>query len=419
MSCSFCVEKQRIVNIQQLHIGDHIEFGRICFFKTFLGKLCPSIREDLQFGYLYYHHAIVTEVNHVQRKIRYVEFTSAESSLSEFLRSKRWVIIRESELSFDKNPTEQNMFLVIHLNRGPNPPNSQEIVRNARQILQAQNERYHLLTNNCEHLANLCVTKHRVSLQILRARNITRRIIERIFTNPPSWFKRILKYMSRKLAYFMIRFQKVLKSMRSQKMYTAYANLERFIKKWTVSTLFIIAVFLAIELYEYYYTYKDNKPCEFCVRKWITKLVFKSLTMLLSKKILFLMAAAYFGGFLLYKYLSSNASYTALKSLETIEPGDVITYNLYMPFSLHDAIVVRKPNDLLFGMMRQLKRPFSSMNEQEVLQLCLSLIEDFFRKRHYPSVTYLDIHLKNNSEIGRSGSQTTSSLEQVNLNGEI
>ena len=91
MACAYCVSRQPILDLQQLHIGDHIEFGRASVIKTFLSSLdlCPSTREHLRFGYLYFHHAIITETNHSERKIKFVEFTSVKTSLTTFLRSLR------------------------------------------------------------------------------------------------------------------------------------------------------------------------------------------------------------------------------------------------------------------------------------------------------------------------------------------
>ena len=162
MACAFCVKRQPIDDLQQLHIGDHIAYGRFGFIKAFLCTFCeiPLNRDK----YLYFHHAIVTEIDHINRKIKLVEFTSVGMSLLNICRSLRKGNITEREVNFDDSQVGMNMFLVIHKQRGLNPPNPQEIVRNARRLLQgAQNERYNLLAYNCEHLANMCVTKHRVS----------------------------------------------------------------------------------------------------------------------------------------------------------------------------------------------------------------------------------------------------------------
>lgn len=52
-----------------------------------------------------------------------------------------------------------DIFLEIHKNKGQHPPSPHEIVKNALGLLQkARSEKYNLFFNNCEYLANLCVT---------------------------------------------------------------------------------------------------------------------------------------------------------------------------------------------------------------------------------------------------------------------
>lgn len=158
MSCSSCVQRQPVVDLRQLHRGDHIEFGRINFIKPFLRKLVSGT-EHIRFGYLYFHHAIVTEVNHVGQYIKLVEFGSNGKSLSSYLKSQQKSIVRESQMNFHDLYDDLDIFLVIHKNKGQHPPNPHEIVKNALGLLQkARSEKYNLFFNNCEHLANLCVT---------------------------------------------------------------------------------------------------------------------------------------------------------------------------------------------------------------------------------------------------------------------
>lgn len=158
MSCSSCVQRQPVVDLRQLHRGDHIEFGRINFIKPFLRKLVSGT-EHIRFGYLYFHHAIVTEVNHVGQYIKLVEFGSNGKSLSSYLKSQQKAIVRESQMNFHDLYDDLDIFLVIHKNKGQHPPSLHEIVKNALGLLQkARSEKYNLFFNNCEYLANLCVT---------------------------------------------------------------------------------------------------------------------------------------------------------------------------------------------------------------------------------------------------------------------
>lgn len=120
-----------------------------------------------------------------------------------------------------------------------------------------------------------------------------------------------------------------------------------------------------------------------------------------------------FAGSLAYELLFSEHEYTLLKSLESIEPGNVITFNLYMPFSFHDAIVVSWERQFVAGNMTRLARPFSSMSEEQVLSLLISLIETFFRNESHPTITYLDITVQDRSSSERTGRGTRSSFNQV------
>lgn len=395
MTCAYCVIKQPIVDLQQLHIGDHIAYGRLSYIKTFLGILCetPLHRDE----HLYFHHAVVTEVDHINRKIKLVEFASVELSLLNVCRYLRKGYIRERELSFDNNPREENMFLVIHKQRGLTPPNPQEIVKNARRLLQgAPNERYNLLTNNCEHLANLCVTKHRVSLQILQGKDDIETLLRRFLTKPPSWFKRLVGKLWKKLIYLMYKLEWLLKTINI--LYSAYSNLRKFLGKWMACTFTIALIFLAIDIYQFYSACRENGLCEQCFHQWSVKLFRKFMKMFLSSEFVLLETfGCRFAGFLAYELLSSEHEFILLKSLESIKPGDVITFNLYMPFSFHDAIVVSWKRQFEAGNMKRLTRPFSTMSQEEVLSLLVSLIETFFRNESHLTITYLDIHVQDKS----------------------
>lgn len=156
MACAYCVHRELISDLQQLRIGDHVEFGRINVIKTFLKRLnvCPSITKHLRFGYIYFHHAVVTEINQDERWIKFVEFSSGETSLASYLISCRKATIKERIMGFDDK--QKHLFRVIHKNIGPNPPNPHDVVKNAQRLLQeAESNHYNLLSNNCEHLANL------------------------------------------------------------------------------------------------------------------------------------------------------------------------------------------------------------------------------------------------------------------------
>lgn len=278
MACAYCVSRQQIVDFQQLHIGDHVEFGRASVIKTFLSSLdlCPSTLEHLRFGYLYFHHAIITEINHSKRKIKLVEFTTVETSLTTFLRSLRKATITESVMNFDDNHRDMNMFLVIHKNRGYDPPRPQEIVRNARRLLQeAKSERYNLLINNCEHLANLCVTEHRVSLQILQIKNDTHQVLQKLLKARPSWFRKLVGTISRKLLFLMMKLESMFKSFKNQTLMTVYENIKRFIGKWMAGSSMIAVTFLAVDIYQFYAACKDDGICENCFDSWLYKMFWR------------------------------------------------------------------------------------------------------------------------------------------------
>lgn len=414
MACALCVKRQPIVDLEQLRNGDHIAYGRFGFIKAFLCTFCeiPLNRDE----YLYFHHAIVTDIDHVNRKIKLVEFASVEMSLLNICRSLRKGNIREREVNFDDNQEGMNMFLVIHKQRGPNPPNPQEIVKNARRLLQeAQKERYNLLANNCEHLANMCVTKHRVSLQILQVRDDTERLLQRLLTNPPTWFKRLAGKLGEKLIYLTMKLENALDKPETKMLFSAYANLKRFFGKWMACTFTIALIFLAIDIHQFYSACRDKALCKKCFIQWSVKLLRRFLGMFLSSEFAFLETIrCRFAGSLAYELLFSEHEYTLLKSLESIEPGNVITFNLYMPFSFHDAIVVSWERQFVAGNMTRLARSFSSMSEEQVWSLLISLIETFFRNESHPTITFLDITVQDRSSSERTGRGTRrSSFNQV------
>lgn len=399
MACAFCVQRQPILNLQQLHVGDHIEFGKISAIKTFLHGLnvCSFIAQHLRLGYLNFHQAIVTEIDHKTRKIKFVEFTSREATLSTFLQSLRKAIIKEGEMSFDDNLRDIDMVIVIHRNRGSYPPSSQEIVKNARRLLQEAESGRNLLISNCEHLANLCVTQQRVSLEILNVRYSTKGILRRILTIRPLWFKRLVATMTRKLTTIVMKLETILKSHKNKKLFAAYENIKRFIGKWMASALTTAVMFLAVDIYQFYSASKHNGLCKHCFLRWVTRIILRLLSTLLStKSVLLGVIVCCFTGLMSYNVLSDK-KYTRLSTLRTIEPGNVITFNLHVPFSFHDAIVVSLARQFSAGNMKPLTRPFQSLSEQEAFDLFQTLIEDFLRNESLPSVEYLEFSVQDNS----------------------
>lgn len=119
-----------------------------------------------------------------------------------------------------------------------------------------------------------------------------------------------------------------------------------------------------------------------------------------------------FSGFLPYEFLFRNRTdYSQLHSLRTIRPGDVITFNLYIPFSFHDAIAVDWELLLTAGNMRKLTRPFST---QEVFGLLTSLLDEFLRIERKKSIENLDIYVKDTSEQGGNSVLESIPYQKVN-----
>lgn len=411
MSCSSCVTKQSVVDLRQLHIGDHIEFGRKNFIKPFLRKLVSGT-EHMRFGYLYFHHAIVTDVDHVGQYIKLVEFGSNGKSLSSYIESQQKAVIRESQMNFHDFYDDLDIFHVIHKNKGQHPPNADEIVRNARSLLQKGNsEIYNLFLNNCEHLANLCVTQQRVSLQISE---VTDGLINRIFVNTPTWFKTLLKPIWKMLFTLISKVQEVLKNY--PKLHQAFAFMARYFGKWLGCTFAIAIVFTAIKIFIFYYTWKDHEFCSECFKVWVVNLSWQLLSMLLSAKYMYLLViVGNFTGFSLHKLLFKNPpKYSELHSLRKIRPGDVITFQLYLPLCIHDAIVVDWELQLTAGNMRKLAKPFSTMNENEIFELLKSLIDEFLRNQRKWSIECLHIYVEDRS--GQCGVSAIDSISYQKVN---
>lgn len=135
--------------------------------------------------------------------------------------------------------------------------------------------------------------------------------------------------------------------------------------------------------------------------------------MLLSAKCMFLVGIGIcFSGFLPYEFLFRNRTdYSQLHSLRTIRPGDVITFNLYIPFSFHNAIAVDWELLLTAGNMRKLTRPFST---QEVFGLLTSLLDEFLRIERKKSIENLDIYVKDTSEQGGNSVLESIPYQKVN-----
>lgn len=393
MACAVCVQRQPIKDLRQLHIGDHIEFGRFSIIKTLLNVVIPEIDlERLHFGYFYFHHAIVSEINHAGQYIKLIEFAPKQSSQASYHKSQRKAVISERHINFSDIHGNMHAFLVIHTNIGQHPPTPRDIVKNARHLLQkAESERYNVLLNNCEHMANLCVTQRRISLQV---RCVTDGLISRLLRNRPLWFKMLLGTLWKKLLKLIAKIEKALEKI--SKLHAIFDFVKRFLGKWLGCTFAITVVFMALQIFQFYSVWKDTNPCPQCFKAWVVKLIWQSLSMLLSTKITYLISIGVcFSGFLPYECLFKNQTDSIrLKSLRTIRPGDVITFNLYMPFSFHDAIVVDWELQLTAGNMRKLTKPFSTMSEDEEFELLTSLIDELFSIENYLSNERLDIYVQ-------------------------
>ena len=101
----------------------------------------------------------------------------------------------------------------------------------------------------------------------------------------------------------------------------------------------------------------------------------------------------------LLRYLWSGRRYThtRLDSLDKLEPGNVITFNLHMPFSLYDARVVSQARQFIDGHMKPLTQPLSSMNVPEVLDLVKLFLDEFFKKEDHPLIRYFYMSVQENS----------------------
>lgn len=240
-------------------------------------------------------------------------------------------------------------------------------------------------------MANLCVTQRRISLQV---RCVTDGLISRLLRNRPLWFKMLLGTLWKKLLKLIAKIEKALEKI--SKLHAIFDFVKRFLGKWLGCTFAITVVFMALQIFQFYSVWKDTNPCPQCFKAWVVKLIWQSLSMLLSTKITFLISIGVcFSGFLPYECLFKNQTDSIrLKSLRTIRPGDVITFNLYMPFSFHDAIVVDWELQLTAGNMRKLTKPFSTMSEDEEFELLTSLIDELFSIENYLSKERLDIYVQ-------------------------
>lgn len=393
MACAFCVQRQPIKDLRQLHIGDHIEFGRTSIIKKLLKRIVTE--EDLghlYYGYLFFHHAIVSEINHVGQYIKIIEFASNQNSQASYHKSQRKAVIRERQINFSDIHGNMHTFLVIHKNIGRYPPTPHEIVKNARYLLQkAESERYNILLNNCEHMANVCVTQRRVSLQV---RNATEGLISKLLRYRPSWFTKLLGTLWKRLFILIGKIEKALEKV--PKLHAIFAFVKRFLGKWLGCTFAITLVFMALQIFQFYSIWKETNPCSKCFEAWVVKLIWQSLSMLLSTKMVFLISIGVcFSGFLPYECLFKNQTeHIRLQSPRTLKPGDVITFNLYMPFSFHDAVVVDWAPQKTVGNMRKLTKPFSTMSEDEVFELLTSLIDEFWETENYFSNECLEINVQ-------------------------
>jgi ASC-1-like (ASCH) protein len=282
----------------------------------------------------------------------------------------------------------EHMYRVVHKNLGTNPPNPQEIVKNARYMLdKAKDERYNVILNNCEHVANLCVTKRRISLQINQT---TERIISRLLLQPPKWFKYMVGKLGKLLLKFLRKFEEVLGHV--SKLAPAFDFLKRYLGNWLGCTFFIAMLFMAKDVVQFILAQRNEDLCGSCVQKWVVKTACRVLSMLPFEMVLFLSAVGIgFTGFLAYDALYRKSySYTELRTLRSIKPGDVITFNLYMPFSFHEVIVIQSVQTFTAGTMQALSKPFSTTIE--VFEKSLSILNNFCKNatgEEYRTFQYL------------------------------
>jgi hypothetical protein len=355
-------------------------------------------------GYLYFHHAIVTGIDHAEKKVTLIEFVKEDTSLSSFYKSFSKPIIQERQMDFDN--VHEHMYHVVHKNLGTHPPNSQEIVKNARRMLRyAKDERYNAFLNNCEHVVNLCVTKRRISLQIDQITGIT---ISRLLSNPPKWFKYMVGKLGNVLLKILRKFEKVFGDENISKMFAAFDFIKKYLGNWFGSAFFIAMIFMAIEIVQFSLAWKNEGLCRSCIERWIVKTACRVLSMLPFGMVLFLSTVGL--GFIeiltYYSLFRDKYSYKKLQTLKSVKPGDVITFNLYMPFSFHDAVVVKSAKTLIEEKIQPLEKTLSAISDTEVLEKSLSMLNDFFSGRtsgkKYQAYQHLRMFVEHSGERNTS-----------------
>ncbi|XP_048770555.2 uncharacterized protein LOC125676776 [Ostrea edulis] len=208
----------------------------------------------------------------------------------------------------------------------------------------------------------------------------------------------MIGYLGKHLLKFVQRFEKVLERMKSSKLFPAFSFIKRYLGCWLASTFIIAMVLMAMDIVRFISAWRKEELYRPCVERWVAKTAYRVLNMVPFGMFLFLGAVGF--GFTSFLTISSlfekSYTYSRLRTLRTIKPGDVITFNLFMPFSFHDAVVVQSVKTFTTGNMQSLQKHHSTISE--IFEQSQSMLNDFFRdtsEEKYRSFRYLRMYVKN------------------------
>ena len=139
------VPRVRVTSLNDLQRGDHIAFHR--------------------HKGAYWHHAIVERIDHDEGEIHVIEYTNTAKgfSVDNCLPPKNFEIVKARVTRHPYKFRDENVYLLKH----DNCLDQDEVVSRAQKKL--GDEKYHVITNNCEHFAMWCKTGNSSSDQVSKA----------------------------------------------------------------------------------------------------------------------------------------------------------------------------------------------------------------------------------------------------------
>lgn len=158
-ACFRCAPKKRIFTGKDIKRGMHLRFGRYFPNHNVNKYIQNNFQDKLKINgkqiFLYYHHAIVTEVYDQNDDFAYVELIEFGGSPLKAVKSERNIYPQSEHIEYIDYKFQKYSV--------------EEIIRRSRACLKSRfkfYQNYSVIYNNCEHLAMWCVAGEYMSFQV-------------------------------------------------------------------------------------------------------------------------------------------------------------------------------------------------------------------------------------------------------------